>query len=367
MQVNLTKIILYVVLTVLAIYCGRQFIARYSLLMTSDVNADPLALIEPPTEAVLPPVDPAGTNEVEGATGETPPADGQGEAVPGEGEAAPIVEAETNQVGEAATEVPEVVPVAEPPAPEPQMMTKLELERGRGPDTSGIGLYAFALFGVLIGLGFLIAHDVSTLLGQKTHKLLHNDEGEGIHSVAYDQAEDVWASGDYLEAIRLMREYLNNNPREVHVMARIAEIYEKDLGNHLAAALEYEEFLKQKLPAERWGWAAIHLVNLYYGKLDKPTQGLALLWRIHREYGQAQAAAKARKRLQQIDPDFAVEQARLDREAAEAAAGGGDEEEITDPAPAAPSYAPEPAAPAWDEPVEDPQSNLPKGFRPKKR
>ena len=60
-----------------------------------------------------------------------------------------------------------------------------------------------------------------------------------------------------------MRDYYNKNPREVHVALRIAEIYEKDLNNHLAAALEYEEVLKKKLPAERWGWAAIHLVNLY--------------------------------------------------------------------------------------------------------
>ena len=56
-----------------------------------------------------------------------------------------------------------------------------------------------------------------------------------------------------------MREYLLKNPREQHVSLRIAEIYEKDLANPLAAALEYEEVLKQKLPAERWGWAAIHL------------------------------------------------------------------------------------------------------------
>jgi len=31
----------------------------------------------------------------------------------------------------------------------------------------------------------------------------------------------------HLEAVRLMREYYNKNPREVHVALRIAEIYEK--------------------------------------------------------------------------------------------------------------------------------------------
>lgn len=356
MQVNLTKIILYVVLLAAAIYCGREFVARYSALMGAEVDSDPLFLAETEAPAVRPAAGPGGgTNAVE-TVPTNPPATN----------APPPASAAAETAGTAP-------PPADPPrAPRPEAMSKRDLDgRGTAASSDGIALYTFALFGVLITLGVLVAHDVSTFMGQRTHKLLHNDEGEGIHSVAYDQAEDVWANGDYLEAIRLMRDYLNQNPREVHVMARIAEIYEKDLGNHLAAALEYEEFLKQKIPAERWGWAAIHLVNLYYGKLDKPAQGLALLWRIHREYGQTQAAAKARKRLAQIDPDFAVEQARLDREAAEA--GGEEDEEATEPTPeniqgnryrkreAAP------AQPAWEPPAEDTDSNLPKGFRPKKR
>jgi len=81
------------------------------------------------------------------------------------------------------------------------------------------------------------------------------------------------------------------------VALRIDEIYEKDLGNYLAAALEYEEILKKKLSAERWGWAAIHLANLYSGKLKKSQQAVDLLQRIVAEYGQTAAAKKARERL----------------------------------------------------------------------
>ncbi len=359
MQINLTKIILYVMLLAAAVYCGREFVARYSALMGTNVDSDPLFLAETESPAVV---------AVPGQAGNT-------NAV----ETLPVTTASTNSptLAEPGTNALETA-AAPPPvnvqrAPRPEAMTKRDLDGRNATDASeGIALYTFALFGVLITLGVLVAHDVSTYMGQRTHKLLHNDEGEGIHSVAYDQAEDVWANGDYLEAIRLMREYLNRNPREVHVMARIAEIYEKDLGNHLAAALEYEEFLKEKIPAERWGWAAVHLVNLYYGKLDKPAQGLALLWRIHREYGQTQAAGKARKRLAQIDPDFAVEQARLDREAAEAEAGGEDEDEVEKPPDtyrAKRSSQPEvpPAQPAWETPEADTSSHLPKGFRPKKR
>ncbi len=366
MNVNVSKIILYVALVVMAIYAGRGFVSRYSRLMETNVDTDPLALLDgkPPVAEASPP-SPGSTNEVPVVTGETvePPATGETQPAP----------APTTETNQAQATVP---PGTTTTRPEPEFLTKRSMDRGRAPDTSGLALYAFALFGTLIGLGVLAAHDVSVFLGQKTHKLLHNEDGEGIHSMAYDQAEEVWANGDYLASIRLMREYLTKNPREVHVMARIAEIYEKDLGNFLAAALEYEEFLKHKIPAERWAWSAIHLVNLYYGKLDKPTLGLALLWRIHREYGKTQAAAKARKRLLQIDPDFAQEQARLDREAAEA----GDEEPPAEEASSTESATEtgvrvyqmdeselEPEGAIWEPPAEDADSHLPKGFRKKKR
>ena len=69
--------------------------------------------------------------------------------------------------------------------------------------------------------------------------------------------------------------------------------------NPLAAALEYEEVLKQKLAPERWGWAAIHLCNLYL-KLDQHDKSVALLRRIDSEYGETAAAEKARKRLEDL-------------------------------------------------------------------
>ncbi len=367
MQVNVSKILLYLVLTVFAIYSGRGFVVRYARLMQTKIDSDPLALAEAAPAQPGPEVTPGGdTNAVVKGSTDAPPAD-------------------SPQLGDSASD-PKAGPTPElnrdaaapptPPAVQPEFLTTRQLDRGPGPDTSGLGLYAFGLFSSLIALGFLAAHDISGLLGQKAHKLMHNEEGEGIHSVDYDQAEEVWANGDYLDAIRLMREYLAKNPREVHVMARIAEIYEKDLGNYLAAALEYEEFLKHKIPAERWAWAAIHLVNLYYGKLDKPTNGLALLWRIHREYGKTQAAEKARKRLLQIDPDFAAEQERLDQEAAEAAS---DEEPAAEESSVESATEtgvrvyqmeepePEMIAPIWEPPAEETDRNLPKGFRPKKR
>src|SRR6185436_18689583 len=106
-----------------------------------------------------------------------------------------------------------------------------------------------------------------------------------------------------------------------------------NLFNPLAAALEYEEVLKKNLPAERWGWAAIHLANIYSGKLSQPEKAVALLRRIDSEYGNTSAAIKARERLTQIDPNF------VPAAVAEVAV----------------------VPPAADAP---PASNLPPGFRP---
>jgi len=183
----------------------------------------------------------------------------------------------------------------------------------------------------LVGLGLMVAHDISGLVGGRALKVIYNDEGEGMANPDYEKAEEEWANGKFLEAIQLMRDYLKQNPREQHVALRIAEIYEKDLQNFLAAALEYEEVLKQKLPPERWGWAAIHLCNLYTSKLNQSDKAIALLQRIVADYGATGAAEKARKRLAQLEDEGV----------------------------ALPSAEPPPAPAA-------PASNLPPGFAPKK-
>jgi hypothetical protein len=149
----------------------------------------------------------------------------------------------------------------------------------------------------VVGLGVILAHDFSHFIGAKFAKILHNDDGESIKKSDYEVAEQIWTDGNPLQAIELMREYLRKNPKEQHVAMRIAEIYEKDLNNPLAAALEYEEVLKQKLASEKWGWTAIHLCNIYF-KLDKAGKAIALLHRINKEHPGTVPADKARKRLE---------------------------------------------------------------------
>ena len=92
----------------------------------------------------------------------------------------------------------------------------------------------------------------------------------------------------------------------------------------------YQEILKKRLPPDRWGWSAIHLANLYSGKLEKPDEAEALLRRIINEHPQTPAAKKARERLG--EPEQLIVTAQ--------------------PVAAKPEK-------------EEPKSNLPPGFRPK--
>ena len=184
-----------------------------------------------------------------------------------------------------------------------------------------------------VGFAFLFARDVSHFFAHKAGQALFSDDGAPVDP-EYEQAEELWKDGKHLEAIQALREYLNKHPREQYVALRIAEIYEENLFNPLAAALEYEEVLTKNLPAERWGWAAIHLANIYSGKLNQPTKAIDLLHRIDSEYGHTVAANKARERLLQVDPNFV---------------------------PAAVAEVPVGA----DETDVKPVSNLPPGFRPK--
>jgi TolA-binding protein len=211
-----------------------------------------------------------------------------------------------------------------------------------GQAVSRLMTFGAGLFAAILGLGLMSAHDLTRFFANRVEEFVFNDDGAGLKDPEYEQAEKAWADGKFLEAIQLMRDYLARHPREQHVALRIAEIYEKDLGNYLAAALEYEEVLKKKLPAERWGWAAIHLANLYSGKLNRLEEAEALLHRIVTEYGRTSAAKKARERLGLAEPG---------EETAPAA-----EAEVVE------AVAPEPEPP----PAEQSASNLPPGFRPKK-
>lgn len=246
----------------------------------------------------------------------------------------------TNEAAASVTNSVEVPTNVAPPVVQNPDATVIARPAAKGRSTM-IGYFA-AFLGIAIILGLLIARDISEYFGSRSVEFMFNDEGAGVKDPEYEEAEQEWANGHHLEAIRLMRDYLNKNPREQGVALRIAEIYEKDLKNNLAAALEYEEILKHKLPPQRWGWAAIHLCNLY-SKMHKTDQAVELLRRVVNEYGETPAAEKARKRLAMFET---VGEEGLD----------GD---LPDSIVSTPPVSKPPEKPAQD-------SNLPPGFRSKK-
>jgi TolA-binding protein len=307
------KLYLYPVLLFLCIWFAYGFYHNYKKVHAAQASSEQQEASTEPTNVAAPPPDTnvASTN-IAVTNGTT------------------NVETGTN----IAAATPDTNTPATPVKPTKATEKKATTEKVSGGSTMG-NLFAFVISVILLGV--LVAYDVTQYMGNKAVDFLFNDEGDGQRDPEYEHAEQVWANGNHLEAIQLMRDYLKHNPREQYVALRIAEIYEKDLKNPLAAALEYEEILKQKLSPEHWGKAAIHLCNIY-AKLGKQDQMQALLHRIVTEHPQTAAARKARSKLGLPEDD-------------------------------APSAdIPESASAPVATPVEEsePKSNLPPGFRPKK-
>ena len=304
---NSVKLVCYLVLITLAFLFSHQFYKTFSANSRAAAAKNDAYLGEPRESSPAEPKEKSANTNLVGTTtnlvetnitnsasvqsnlvdstlsSNTPPATtNQPVVAPGSNGIA----AGSNQVSNAAPESSNVASqIAKPPLPRSS--------------ASMIG-YLGAFVATMILLGLMAGNDVSHFFGSRAIEFVFNDEGEGQRNPDYDDAETVWANGDHLEAIRLMREYLGRNRREQYVALRIAEIYEKDLHNYLAAALEYEEVLQHKVEPERWGWAAIHLCNLYT-KMGQTDKAVALLRRIDSEFGQTAAAEKARKRLAMYD------------------------------------------------------------------
>ena len=132
----------------------------------------------------------------------------------------------------------------------------------------------------LLTFAFLVARDVGQLTGNRVSKGFYDKSARSEKADLYEEAEQLWADGAFIECIDKLREYTARYPGEYHAHKRIAEVYETDLASYRAAAMEYEEILQMDLPPKRWGWAAIHLCNLYSGKLGETEKALELLRRV---------------------------------------------------------------------------------------
>ncbi len=161
-------------------------------------------------------------------------------------------------------------------------------------------MYLGLLVVTIVALGLFSAYELAQYFSERAGRTFVEPQNEPeLPDPEFEEAERVRAAGEPLDAIRLLREYLQEHPAELRAMSRIAEIYNYDLKNYLAAALEYEDFLKHKMPAEQWASAALHLAKLY-GRLNKPDEALALLERIDKDYGKTTAAVRARRALRQL-------------------------------------------------------------------
>lgn len=322
------KSVVYLVLLFMAVHFFRQFRAEYELASTM---ASQLPTERGETNSA-PVVSESSTNAEALATNglSAKPAAGEGT----ESGAKPNLGGVSTNASIADTNLTGVLSTNAAGGTNPPVSYATEMSRHRSAAITQMALFIVSL----ILLGGLAAWDFARSMGERSHALVFQENEGAERAPEYEAAEQEWSNGNYLEAIGQMREYLKHNPSEQYVALRIAEIYEKDLGNHVAAAMELEEVLGKRLPREKWGWTAIHLANIYSGKLNKPDQALGLLTRIVEHYPETGAAKKARARLGIPDPDpGAVASGETPPES-----GSGPTEDGQDP------------------------SNLPKGFRPKK-
>lgn len=353
------RITLYVVLSILAIwlglgfmraYRGTQSVPRQSVpTTTSNAAPDSAKIPATPSAVVITNASAATSNAVSAVTNEVAETTKVASVVSTNPTIATNITAATPT--NSPTPIAPANQASSASAADDDGTSQLNSSSGAGLRTKNSGpmiRYLLGLVLTLVALGLLIARDFSKTVGSEAIDFLFNDDAVGVTRPEYDAAEHVWASGDFLEAIRLLREYYQANPREIFVAVRIAEIYEKDLKNFLAAALEYEEILSKPLPAARWSWTAIHLCNIY-SKMGQSDKSLALLRRIAIEYGETPGAEKARKRLAQIDPVFL---ATLTTETLAAES----------------SEKPSTKSAKTSKPSKDDSSNpnMPSGFRPKK-
>lgn len=161
-------------------------------------------------------------------------------------------------------------------------------------------MFLAGLVATVVVLGLLSAYEVAHYFGERAERTYLEAEAQQEQQAIpeFEEAERLRATGEPLDAIRLLREYLQEHPTKLRAMSYIAEIYNYDLRNYLAAALEYEEFLKHKMPREQWAWGALHLAKLY-GRLNQPEKALPLLERIDKDCGKTTAAPRARRALRE--------------------------------------------------------------------
>ncbi len=170
---------------------------------------------------------------------------------------------------------------------------------GSTPDASR----AYALFSVYLIVGgtlaVFVAWDVSRFLGGLAGQLFWGGRRIASITPAWWKAERLCKEQQPLEAIRVLRDYLNAHPRHWGVAVRIAEIYQHEIKDPLPAALEYEELLKQRLPDAARAKIMLRLAACRL-LLREAEPASAMLRQVIEKFPRTPAAKKAARRLERM-------------------------------------------------------------------
>jgi len=171
---------------------------------------------------------------------------------------------------------------------------------GSTPDASR----AYALFSVYLitsaVLGIFVAWDVTQFFGWQAERLFLGGGRLSRLTPAWWTSERLRKDGNADEAVRVLREMFVAHPRQWRLSVRIAEIYQHDLDNPLAAALEYEELLNRRLPRPARAWLMVRLAACYL-LLRRSDESAAQLRNVIEEFPHTPAAEKAGRRLARME------------------------------------------------------------------
>jgi len=154
-------------------------------------------------------------------------------------------------------------------------------------------------------LAMFMAWDVAQFLGWQAERLFLGGGRLSRLTPVWWTSERLRKEGNANEAVRVLRETFESRPRQWRLSVRIAEIYQHDLDNPLAAALEYEELLKRRLPRPARAWLMVRLAACYL-LLRRADDAAAKLREVMRKFPHTPAAEKAGRRLARMESRSAV-------------------------------------------------------------
>lgn len=172
-------------------------------------------------------------------------------------------------------------------------------EAGNAPEATRAWFFfvGYLLAGAVLAV--FVAWDVSRFFGGIAGQLFWGGGRLASITPAWWKAERLCRDKQPLEAIRVLREHLKSHPKHWAAAVRIAEIYEHQLNDALAAALEYESLLNQRLPKSARAEILLRLAACHLLR-HQADECAARLQEVIADFPGTSAAAKAERRLARI-------------------------------------------------------------------